>query len=53
MNIKNKRILKNGAIAGYISINNKWKWRIIKGPKKSGGEKKKKNLHYQKRIFIK
>ena len=31
MKIKNKRILKNGAIAGYVYYTNekKWKWRII------------------------
>ena len=29
MNIQDKRILKNGAIAGYVYINKKWKWRII------------------------
>ena len=30
-NIKNKRILKNGAIGGYVyyANENKWKWRII------------------------
>lgn len=36
MRVKGKRILKNGAVAGYVYYNNdkKWKWRIIKGPKK-------------------
>jgi hypothetical protein len=38
--IKNKRILKNGAIAGYVYYANekKWKWRIIgNSNKKKGG----------------
>ena len=36
MRVKGKRILKNGAVAGYVyySKEKKWKWRIIKGPKK-------------------
>jgi hypothetical protein len=36
MRVKGKRILKNGAVAGYVyySDEKKWKWRIIKGPKK-------------------
>ena len=31
MKVKNKRILKNGAVAGYVyySKDNKWKWRIV------------------------
>ena len=31
MKIKNKRILKNGAIAGYVYYQkeDKWKWRIV------------------------
>jgi hypothetical protein len=45
--IKGKRILKNGAIAGYVYCpkDKKWKWRIIKGPLK-GGRKKKKFKEY-------
>lgn len=42
MKVKGKRILKNGAVAGYVYYNKdkKWKWRIINGPKKKrGGEK--------------
>lgn len=42
MRVKNKRILKNGAIGAYVYYNKekKWKWRIIKGPsKKKGGAK--------------
>lgn len=36
MRVKGERILKNGAVAGYVYYSNekKWKWRIIKGPKK-------------------
>lgn len=39
MKIKNKRILKNGAIAGYVYYKNekKWKWRIVGNNKKKGG----------------
>jgi len=38
MKIKGKRVLKNGAVAGYVWKDRKWKWRIIKGPtKKRGG----------------
>ena len=38
MYIKNKRILENGAVGGYIKNDNgKWVWRIIKGPNKNGG----------------
>lgn len=42
MKIKGKRVLKNGAIAGYIYYNEekKWKWRIIKGPIKTKKQKK-------------
>jgi len=38
MRVKNKRVLKNGAIAGYVyySTEKKWKWRIITGPTKGG-----------------
>ena len=38
MKVKNKRTLKNGAIAGYVYYNTekKWKWRII-GRKKLKG----------------
>ncbi len=33
---KNKRVLKNGAIAGYVlQKDGSWKWRIVKGPKKN------------------
>ena len=43
MKVKNKRILKNGAVAGYVYYESekKWKWRIIKGPLKGGRKKKK------------
>lgn len=39
MKIKGKRILKNGAVAGYVKQKDgSWKWRIISGPgKKKGG----------------
>ena len=39
MRVKNKRVLKNGAVAGYVYYSNekKWKWRIIKGPNKKRG----------------
>jgi len=39
MKIKNQRILKNGAIAGYVyySKDKKWKWRIIGRNNKKGG----------------
>ena len=37
MKIKGKRILKNGAIAGYVKQKDgSYKWRIISGPKKGG-----------------
>ena len=38
MRVKNKRVLKNGAIGGYVYYpsEKKWKWRIISGPKKGG-----------------
>jgi hypothetical protein len=38
MRVKNKRILKNGAIAGYVYYpsDKKWKWRIIGRSKKGG-----------------
>lgn len=37
MRIKGKRVLKNGAIAGYVKQSDgSWKWRIISGPKKGG-----------------
>ena len=43
MRIKNKRVLKNGAMAGYVyyAKEKKWKWRIFKGPtkKQKGGTK--------------
>lgn len=40
-NIKGKKILKNGAIAGYVYYEKekKWKWRIIGRVKKTGGYK--------------
>jgi hypothetical protein len=43
MKVKNERILKNGAVAGYVYYESekKWKWRIIKGPLKGGRKKKK------------
>ena len=36
MRIKNKKVLKNGAMAGYVyyTKEKKWKWRIFKGPTK-------------------
>jgi hypothetical protein len=39
MKIKEKRLLKNGAIAGYVyyAKENKWKWRIIGRNNKKGG----------------
>ena len=39
MKVKGKRILKNGAVAGYVyySKEKKWKWRIIGRDKKGGG----------------
>jgi hypothetical protein len=39
MCVKGKRILKNGAVAGYVlQKDGTWKWRFIKGPsKKKGG----------------
>ena len=43
MCVKGKRVLKNGAVAGYVyySKEKKWKWRIINGPTKlKGGEKR-------------
>ena len=41
MKIKNQRILKNWAIAGYVyySKDKKWKWRIFGKNNKKGGEK--------------
>lgn len=43
MRIKNKRVLKNGAVAGYVYYkkDKKWKWRIVghvKKNKKGGSE---------------
>ena len=36
MKIKGKRVLKNGALAGYVKQRDgSWKWRIIKGPTKN------------------
>ena len=42
MRVKNKRILKNGAIAGYVYYKDekKWKWRIIGRKKMKGGFEK-------------
>jgi hypothetical protein len=41
MCVKDTRILKNGALAGYVyySKEKKWKWRIIGRNEKSGGGK--------------
>lgn len=41
MKIRGKRVLKNGAIAGYVyySKDRKWKWRIIGRAKKGGSGK--------------
>ena len=42
MQVKQKRVLKNGAIAGYVYYpkDRKWKWRIIgKSNKKKGAGK--------------
>ena len=41
MRIKDKRVLKNGAIAGYVYYpkENKWKWRIVGRIKQKGGGK--------------
>ena len=43
MRVKNKRVLKNGAVAGYVYYkkDKKWKWRIVghvKKNKKGGSE---------------
>ena len=36
MKVKGKRTLKNGAVAGYVlQSDGSYKWRIIKGPKKT------------------
>ena len=57
MRIKGKRVLKNGAIAGYVYYpsDKKWKWRIIGRKKniKGGSESKKNNINeeYCKRIL--
>lgn len=43
MRVKGKRVLKNGAVAGYVYYikEKKWKWRIINGAtKQKGGEKR-------------
>lgn len=37
MKIKGRKILKNNAIGAYVYKDNKWVWRIIKGPKKGAG----------------
>lgn len=41
MQIKQKRVLKNGATAGYVYYpkDRKWKWRIILGPSEKKGRK--------------
>jgi hypothetical protein len=46
MQIKGKRILKNGVMAGYVKqLDGSWKWRFISGPKKKrGGTKKYLNM---------
>ena len=64
-NIKVKKILKNGAIAGYVYYEKekKWKWRIVGRVKKTGGYKSQikdnlsilhgmgsRNQFYQKRL---
>ena len=61
MKIKGKRTLKNGAVAGYVWKDRKWKWRIIKGPtkKKGGGRgvcsilKKKQNEDLFEKVYKK
>ena len=36
MKIHGKRILRNGAVAGYVlQKNGSYKWRIVEGPKKN------------------
>ena len=39
MRVKDKRVLKNGAVGGYVYYpkDKKWKWRIVSGPKKTKG----------------
>ena len=51
MRVKNKRVLKNGAIGGYVYYpsEKKWKWRIISGPKKGGSM----NQNLRKKFNIK
>ena len=41
MQIKQKRVLKNGATAGYVYYpkDRKWKWRITSGPSEKKGRK--------------
>ena len=44
MQVKGKRVLKNGALAGYVrQSDGSWKWRIISGPKRGGSPSPKKN----------
>ena len=44
MQVKGKRVLKNGALAGYVKQRDgSWKWRIIGGPKRGGSPSPKKN----------
>lgn len=51
MNIKDKRILKNGAVAGYVKqIDGSWKWRILNGPSKNKGGKKIKDSRLEKLV---
>jgi hypothetical protein len=46
MKVKGKRVLKNGAVAGYVYYNKdkKWKWRIIGRVKKGGSGKGKSKI---------
>ena len=51
MKVKGKRVLKNGAIAGYLyySDEKKWKWRIIgRNKKMKGGNNNKLNEDIKK-----
>lgn len=44
MQVKGKRVLKNGALAGYVKQRDgSWKWRIISGPKRGGSPSPAKN----------
>ena len=45
MDIKGKRVLSNGAVAGYVKQNDgTWKWRFISGPKSKGNAKNEKMM---------